>query len=135
MAPREQSPQQRGRDFEVQESTRPGLEQIERSGAGLYKLDVSGLDLILELKHTDQASFRVDEKLLRRLDDATTGPAGAGVRLKILVVKLGELDRTVAVIDWPDAIGMLKGEHQGAVQSTKDEQRRADVELPSILRD
>lgn len=132
----EQTPQDRGRAFESEVADDFGLERVPGSGNRLFKLDLTAGELRLSLKHTDSASVRVDERMLQELEDATSGPGGAGAhQTGALVVRIGALDRVVAVIDWQDLVALLKSDAVGSIDSTKDEQRRAAVELPTLLRE
>lgn len=129
------TPQDRGRAFESELAGETGLERVPRSGAGVYKLDVAGGELRASLKHTDASSIRIDEKMLQELADATSGPGGTGAdKTGLIVARIGGLDRVVAVIEWQDFVALLKSKAAGSIQPTKDEQRRAAVNLPTLLR-
>lgn len=129
--------QDRGRSFEREVARDTGLEPVSRSGAGTYKLDVgAGSELRVELKHTDHASFRIDEDLLARLDAATSGPAGVGAdKTGVVVTRIGALDRVVATLDWQDLVALLRSDAVGVIQPTKDDRRRAQADVPSYLRE
>lgn len=133
---RSKTAQERGVEFEEEVAADTGLEQVPRSGAGAYKLDVgAGSELRLSLKHTDAQSIRIDQEMLDELDAATSGAGGVGAdKTGLMVVRIGGLDRVVAVIDWQDLVALLKSDAVSSIQSSKDEQRRRDVDLPTMLR-
>ncbi len=74
----EETPQERGRRYEVALAKRIGGKVVPGSGSGFAKLDVGNGVLLISAKDTSAASFRVGDELFREVDDAISGPGGLG---------------------------------------------------------
>lgn len=130
------TPQQEGYDFEPELMRMFRGRQVARSGAGLYKLDVTvGRQIVLSAKWTSKRSMRVDDEMLAELDRATSGVAGRGAHSTgLLVVRVEPLNRNVCILDLDDMISLLE-EDVRAIAPSKADVRRKVARTPSFLRD
>lgn len=99
------TPQQEGRDYEVELAKRIGGKPVPGSGAGFTKLDVHGLNLVASLKYTRDKSFRLEDRLFTEVRDAIHAPGGVGSGIGAVVVRTAGFETITFKLD--DALMMF----------------------------
>jgi hypothetical protein len=129
------TPQEEGRAWEPIHARRVGAKPVAQSGAGKYKLDAGQRALLWSCKWTGSRSIRVDEHMLRELDDATSGAGGIGQDVTgLLVIRFEPLDREIAMVDLDKLIALFETDAQ-LIPPTKDAMRRRRAGTPALYRD
>lgn len=127
--------QDRGRLWEKERAKKIGGDLVPGSGSGVRKLDVGRHTLLESCKYTDAESIRIDRAMLEELDQATSGAGGVGQNVTaVLTVKIGGLDRRVAIVDLDDWDAVLEQDVQ-LIPPSKDSMRRQRASVPALFRD
>lgn len=125
MSPTASTPQQRGREFEIEFAHMFGGEPVPGSGSTpRFKLDVDQITILWSLKHTDDESIRLKAEDFR---EALAGAEGPGSRSVIpaMALRIGGLDEVVGVVRIRDLLAFVRGEVKIEVDPTARDAMRA----------
>lgn len=118
--------------FEEEFAAAWGMELVPQSGGGLKaKLDVSGIEILVELKSTQAESYRLTAQDLRKAFAGAAGPGGKGKVMMFGIRMEGFDDLLLARV--PDMESILRGEIKLEAPATKLMTKRAAAE-PAFLR-
>ena len=131
-----------GTKFEHFFSNLHKLKRVPGSGNQPFKkLDVQGVNLLLELKATQNESFRLTKDILNDTYDAVYGPGGVGGDyIPAVVICLVEGDEPAAsdkryfVFEEDDIIRAFKEERE-FFPASKADTRLQQAEIPGLFRD
>jgi hypothetical protein len=112
------TPQQAGRDYEVELAASVGGEPQPGSGAGdRYKLDLKLGSLLFSVKHTTHESYSLKASELREALEGAQGPAGRG-ETPGMMIKMAGFPEEVWIFSGSDMRAIFGGEVELEVGSS-----------------
>lgn len=128
------TPQARGRQFEVSLASELGLETTPASGATWHsKLDVKGKKTRWSLKHTDAQTFTINVGLISEAVNATQGIEGDG-SIPLWAISIGGIREKLVMMRLEDFKLLQEGENLIDVLPSRTDERRKLASLPILLR-
>lgn len=114
------TPQQAGRDYELELAERLGGRPQPNSGAGpRWKLDLKLGSLLFSAKHTTHASYRLTAGELGEMVAGAQGPGGRG-ELPAMAIRMDGFPDDVVVMRGSDLRALLEGDVEApAIAPTK----------------
>lgn len=131
------TPQQRGRDFEVELRKEFGLKPVPGSGSVWWsKLDLKGRLARWSLKFTTKKSFDITQDMVDEAISACYGPGGDG-SMPLWGVRIGDERYDLVVMLKQDFAALQRGEIQPLISEGREKtrQRKALASVPALLRE
>ena len=128
--------QGRGYDFEEFWAKFFGVEVQKGSGSVWYaKMDVADSQILWSCKHTDHASFRISEPIMREVQEAITGQGGIGGSVIPGLATHTESGEVFVTLRAEDFLRLADSGELKYIQSSKAVAKRARSKTPALLRD
>lgn len=119
------TPQQEGRDYEVELAARYGGEVQPGSGSTpRFKLDLKLGSLLISAKHTRHESYRLTAAELREALAGAAGPGGRG-EIMMMAIEMQGFPDDVFVMRGSDLHALLEGEVDVTIAPSKRAQKLA----------
>jgi hypothetical protein len=117
--PIKRTPQQQGRDYELELAARLGGTPQPNSGAGpRYKLDLKLASLLFSVKHTTHASYSLKATDLQEMVAGAQGPGGRG-EIPAMAIKMDGFADDIFVLRGSDLRAILQGDEQVEMAPSK----------------